>query len=388
MVVVLMTAVIAAPSFAQVLSTPEPEVVADAARLRAELEGEERLDLGTEVLVIVGEVDPAAKVKVLNAIDGVIDDAYDAYTALNAPAALAKIAEARAKLGLMVDSKEARELLAEAMRIKGLVFLFMEKPDQAATAFFSSYLLEPDFVPDSQEWPPEARLAFADAIAAARRDPGGILSVDMAPTSATLWLNGRKAGIGPTTLSGLPPGEHVVLATCAGFNRVTAVVTVESGGKLSQAALYLEAQPPEVARQERAAAFRSAFGHDGEAYAARFLAEHLGAEHLIYVTKHAGARAAWVLDASGARHRDPVVVVAGNDAAREIRIAILGEEPTIDPLKAPIPEPPDLGPTEWYKRWEVWMVMGAAVAVAGGTAVYIGVSQSQNEDVTIYMGGY
>lgn len=381
MVVVILAAVIAAPPFVQVLATSEDAAVRAAGTLRAELAGDGRLRLSDEVLVVTNGADPITVGDDLKAIAALVDEADLLYVGLNAPEALAKIAEARAKLGLMLDRPQAAAVLARAMRIKGLVFLFMENAEQAATAFFSAYLLSPEFVPDSQQWPPEARLAYADAVAAARRSPGGILSVDITPPVATLWLNGRKAGIGPTTVSGIAPGEHFGLATCPGFNRVAALVTVAGGGKLSQAALYLAEQPPEIALRAQAAAFADAFGSDDEERATRLLAEQLGAEVLIYVANQAGAQAAWVLAASGERQREPVVIVSGNDAAAEIRVAILGEEP--ETIPRPIPPPPPPAP-QWYERWEVWMVVGAAVAVAGGTAIYIGASRGRN--VTILVG--
>ena len=52
MLAVVMAAVIAAPPFVQVLSTPEPEVVAAAGKLRGELAADDKLKLGDEVLVI------------------------------------------------------------------------------------------------------------------------------------------------------------------------------------------------------------------------------------------------------------------------------------------------------------------------------------------------
>ena len=381
---VVLAVVLAAPPYVRVVAAPEPAAVQAAQALRDTLAASGRLLLDDVVLVAEDGATSLSNAVSLQEARSLVQEAHGLYTALSAPEALAKIGEARALLGLLLDHPDGAALLAEAMRIKGLVHLFMEKPRQASAAFFSAYLLDPEYIPDALQWPPEARLAYADAIAAARRDPGGILSFDVQPPAAVVWLNGKKAGIGPTTVSGVAPGEHFVLATCPGYNRVTAVVTVLGGGKLNQAALYLEELPEETARRAQVAAFAAAFDHEDEKAAAKLLAEQLEAEVLVWVTPRAGAQAAWVLAGSGERLRDAVVVVSGNDAAREVEVAILGEPAPA--LTQPVPEAVPPAPV-WYERWEVWLVLGAAAAVIGATAVYIGASQGQNQSMTFYLGG-
>jgi hypothetical protein len=337
-----------------------------AAALRTSLAADERLWVAEDVLVPAPMTVPAPE-----QAGALVRAARTSYANLQPHDAMAKLAMAREHLRTLLDAPGAALELAAALRVEGLTLLFLEKPDQAAERFVSAHFLAPAFSPDAGAWPPEARLAYADAVAAARREESGSLSVRVQPESARVWLDGREVGLGATTVRDLTRGTHHLLVTCPGYTPFAAAVSVEGGGHLDEASVFLESRP----RAETATALADAFAGPSETAVARQVAAVLGVDALVVVMDDAGARqtVVWVLDAEGARLGSAIPLLA--DAAAEVATRIAGPRQPGVVAEA----------TPWYLRW--YTLVGAGVVLVGG-AVALGVALNQDTEdrVSFHLG--
>lgn len=375
----LLVSLSAAPPNVHVIAAPDAADMQAASALRRALITDGRVQVG-EILHVA---EPRTKIEPLEPLRALVDAANQAYAGLDPRTALRKVAEARATLAGRIDEPEAVALLARALRIQGLALLYSQKTEEAAAAFARAVRLEPDFTPGAQEWPPEARLAYADAVAAVKHAEAGILSLRVEPRAATVWLDGKRIGVGSMTLTDLGAGEHFVLARCPGYEAVAAVVTVEKGGKLGEASLYLEPKSVERARVEQLAALPAAIDSDSEKATVGFLAEQLAADALTYVASQGSSPPrALLFDASGARINGPVSLVDPNAAAVEIIKRLIGEVQPGVPLQPPPPEA-ELE-IAWYQRWQIWLIAGVAVVAAGTTITAVAISKSNSSRISLY----
>jgi len=367
--VVLAVGLVAAPLQVQVVSQGSAApLVRAAGELRAALAADGRLAVRAEVLVPAEVAAPSVK-----AAATLVAQAREDYANLDPQAALTKLVGAQESLRPLLDHPGALGQLAAALRVEGLTHLFVDNGKSAARSFASAYFLDPDYSPGAGQWPPEARLAYADAIATARGASTGSLSVRVEPEIARVWIDGRDVGLGSTTLRELARGAHHLLVTCPGHTAFAAVVNVEGDGKLSQASVFLEARSG--AREEAMSAFGAAFGGDSEAMVARQAAAILTAGALVLVTDDAKSRrtVAWVLDDTGARRGGSVPL--GDAAAAEIAARLLGSDET-----------PVVGPANpWYLRWYTLAAAGAVV-VGGAVALAVALSQDSTDRVSFHLG--
>jgi len=70
----------------------------------------------------------------------------------------------------------------------------------------------------------------------------GSLSVTTTPAGATVFIDGVQRGVSPTTIPGLAPGDHTLLLKLAGYEDLTAPVTITAG----QTQAYTTALSPAV----------------------------------------------------------------------------------------------------------------------------------------------
>ena len=69
------------------------------------------------------------------------------------------------------------------------------------------------------------------------------LVVQSDPPGAALSLDGKEAGAAPSTLTPIEPGEHLLVATLAGYDRLTRAVTVAKAGDRVLVVLTLQPAP-------------------------------------------------------------------------------------------------------------------------------------------------
>jgi hypothetical protein len=306
------------------------------------------------------------------------EEARRAWTELDAPQVLAKTAQVESLLRPWLVSAEATSLLARALRLRGVAALFLEQPEPAARSFVSAFFLDPGFAPGAEEWPPAARLAYADSVAAARRTAPGALSVRVEPTVVEVWLDGRLVAIGPTTLDQLLPGEHHLTAVCVGHERFAAVVPVSGDGKLEQVEVFL----PPVSETEKhgqvTTALLEGFGTPAEGRLVTQAATLLAVSGLVVVAVEPDndARAAgWALNAAGERLGGRVSLAEPAQAAAELALRIVGGEgPT---AVAP--------PTPWYRRWYTLAAAGGVVAGVG-LALLLALPAGDDDRRSLYVG--
>jgi hypothetical protein len=305
-------------------------------------------------------------------------EARQAWAELDAPQVLARLAQAEALTRPWLVSAEAAALLARALRLRGVVSLFLQKPEEASRSFVAAFLLEPAFAPGAEEWPPEARLAYADAVAAVRRAAPGALSVRVEPAVADVWLDGRLAGVGPTTVDGLVPGDHHLVVTCAGHGRFAAVVPVTGNGTLEQVDVFLPPLAPAERQRQAAEALLEGFASPHESRVARQAATLLGATGLILVateTGGGGRAVGWALNAAGERLGGAVSLADHAAAAAELAFRIAGGD-----LPAPAAPPPP-----WYLRWYTLAAVGAVI-VGGGIALGVALYDGDGDRVSFHYG--
>jgi len=308
---------------------------------------------------------------------GPLDEARGAVTRLDPSTALEATATAAERARPCIDHPAAVAGLAEAARLRGRILLFTGNTAEAQQSFRTAALLEPGFVPAVEAWPPEARLAYADA-RGSRAAGAGVLSIEVEPREAELWLDGRYLGQGPTTVSGLEPGDHQLLATCVGAVRRAAAVSVVGQGRLEKATLFLEPLPPDGASSSAASALAAVEGSGRLPVVARQAAVRLGVDAVVVVTGAGGGAArARCFDRRGE------VCFDESGAAADVVPAGLsrwsaGRELMGTPVAPPL--------TPWYARWPVWAGAGAAVAVIGGTVAIVRARSRTEHRVDLYVG--
>ncbi len=371
--VVLSVGLVATPLEIQVVvagsATP---LVRAAEELRLALEADGRLAVAGAVLsgVATGPDGGIAEAAAL------IARAHEAYAELDPEAALDHLTRAQEILRPRLDRDDAAGELADSLRLAGLTHLFVEKPAEAAQSFVSAHFLDPDYSPGAGQWPPEARLAYADAIAAARGAPTGSLSIRVEPEVAEAHIDGRSVGLGSTTVRDFAPGAHHLLVTCPGYKPFAAVVNVEGRGTLNQASVFLEARPR--ARELAVAALAGVFGGDTESTAARQAAAVTGAGALVLVVDDAGRRrtVAWLLDSDGARRGGSMDLARKPETAAEIASRLKGGELL----------PPAIAPADpWYLRWHTLAAAGAVV-LGGAVALVVALNRDSTERVSFHFG--
>lgn len=292
-----------------------------------------------------------------------LDAAERHYTRLEPQVALTRTAKAAERLRARLDEARGPPALARALRLRGLTFLFLQKPEEAARSFASASFLDPKFSPAAREWPPEARRAYADSIAGARRIGSGVLSVRVAPEVARVWLDGRPIGIGSTTAQRVEPGEHFLLVTCPGYQRFAGVVAVDGAGKVSQASVYLE--PEDASNSLAAGALVHAMDGAARASVLRQVAAVLDVDLILLVAPGADGRegappVAILLGADGAMGGDPITIGDIDATATAIVSSLFSvEQPVVEPA------------TAWYRKWWVWAAAGGGAVLVGGAILAI-----------------
>ncbi|MFC1609719.1 PEGA domain-containing protein [Myxococcota bacterium] len=311
-----------------------------------------------------------------------IDGAKLDYSNLDPQAALSKLGQVENGLRPRLNQEEAPQLLARALRLKGLTLMFTEKAEDATTSFASSIFLDPGFSPAAAEWPPEARLAFADAGAAVSRSSAGALSVRVQPEVARVWVDGREEGVGSTTVRGLPPGDHFILVRCPGFSTFSGVVKLEGEGKLANTSVFLEPLSDDGPRQWAVNELAEAFGGRHELVVTRQVVGLLGVSSIIMVVAdpllgNGTTPAAWVLGADGERQGGSIPVTSSDQTASQLvsRLTGTAEIEVEEPVGPPGP---------WYMQWYTWVGTGLVV-IGGGVALIFALDQ-ESDRVSFHTG--
>ena len=366
-----------APVRVQVLTMSDSSVLVTAAEeLMASLAHDVQVVTADRVAIPT----PISRASDWREAERAVTGAQQAYMELDANGALMQVGRAEKLLLDGLDDAAAVLLLARALRVKALTELYLGLTAEAGRSFVSAWLLDPEFSPAAAEWPPEARLAYADTIAADRHKGAGALSLDVTPAAARVWLDGKPLGLGSTSARDLHPGDHYLFATCPGHTSFAAVVSVTPGGKLTQASIHLEPRPGGKLDADAAAALVAAWRTSDEALVARQVARLLQPAILALVAldesaPEGAAPVAWLLTAKGGRLGGAVALGSPASAAAAIVGRALGKSAS-DPLTLSRP---------WYGRWYTWVAAGVLV-VGGGVA--LGFALAPNPERVSFGVGY
>jgi hypothetical protein len=367
-----------------VVADEDDAVRAAAEALKSQLAGDPRLSVRD---VVEAPRRSLAEALDMPTVQGELRAAQEAYVRLEPQKALAELDDAEATLRRFTDVKEARQALAHALRLRGLAFLFLEKREHASESFAAAWALEPDFSPAAEEWPPEARLAYADAVAAARRVGVGSLTITTKPRTAQIFVDGRPVGSGAATVGDLVAGAHHILVVVVGHKRNAASVTVHGGGKLDNVAAFPEPLPEPAQRAEVLAALAAALDGPREQLVSTQAAELLDADALLFVRGPGAGNApaslgvvACMLDASGKRLGGPASLNEIGAAAQLMADRLFGIAPAAPPLGGV-----EVAPSPWYLRWYTLAAAGVVV-VGGGVALTILLTRNRPETVTYSLG--
>ncbi len=347
-------------------------------RLRQALAADPRLVVDPQI--DTPRASPSTRDADIEAARTAIEAAQQDYNRLSPQSALSQALRAEALLQRWLDRADVPPMLARALRLKGLTLLYLARNDEAKIVLGSASALDPSFSPGAEEWPPEARLLYADTVADAKRAAPGSLSVGVTPDAATVWLDGRVVGSGSTTVPKVAPGAHYLLVVSPAFERFAGVVTLEGGGKLSQASVFLEAIAGESGRAAAVAALDEAWSSEREEAVTRQVAAVLEADTVVMVSEHpdrgSNPPVAWILGNDGKRRGGYVTLASTESAAREIsdRLVGLTDIGSVDP------------PPPWYARWTTWAIAGGAVAIVGGSILLVALTRDEPDRVTYYIG--
>lgn len=91
--------------------------------------------------------------------------------------------------------------------------------DAALTRVLECRRLVPDIAPDPHDHPPAVLSLLREAETQLATEPTGTLRVTSRPSGCAVFVNGRRLGETPYTISDLPPGEYRVQAECGGDRR-------------------------------------------------------------------------------------------------------------------------------------------------------------------------
>jgi len=313
-----------------------------------------------------------------------LEAARQDYIAMAAGAAHSKLAENLGWLLEQVHHPQARSLLAQSLRLEGLIALLSEQKNKAKVAFTSASFLDAGYTPDESEWPPAARLAYSDAAGAARRNRTGKLSVQVKPTEAILWLDGEMIGAGSTTLSDLGPGNHFLLARSPGHRSVAALVAVSGGGQLDTTSIFLEPLPAPQASQQLGKALTETWGTPSEKWIASKLCSVTGVEALLVVGANNNVVTVTIFNQAGARIGAPLPIDDATSDPDALHTR-LRQGPQSIQLTSGVVAIED-GDEEWYESWQLWTALGAGVAIIGGIAIYYAAQTTLSNDVDFVIG--
>ncbi len=289
--------------------------------------------------------------------------ARESYRRLRFAEALAELGRAQAVMAQLASAPAELELLGELAQQEALNHLALEQREAAERALSLAFALG-HRGPAEGQLPPrvESFIAAArQARASAARAP---LRIATSPAGAEIFLDGRPAGRGPTTVTAAVGLHHLRVAT-PGYRATGSLVRVEARG--ADASLSLERAPSEDTARELLGSLDR-----GGAPAPELLLRVVGAPAgWLAVSAAAAGRQAELLWARG--DRPPLWLRcsgASDDAlgaclGPQLYRAVTGKDPAA-------PSGAQAARVPIYKRWWFWTAIGAVVVAGAGTGIYFG----------------
>ncbi|MEZ4271510.1 MAG: PEGA domain-containing protein [Myxococcota bacterium] len=291
-----------------------------------------------------------------------------------------------------MDRPEAATLLAHGLRLRGLTHLYFDKDESAGKDFAQAFFLDAEFTPEITQWPPKARLAYADTVAHIHRGPRTNVSIDVSPSTAMVWLDGRTLGEGSRTVSDLPVGTHMLLAKAPGFASQAMTLDTANVDSIQRATLPLKPLAPEAAQASILSFLAQQFIasqttlQTQQSYAIRALSEHLDVNAVLIVMPttmliDSTTSPRWLLFAHEGQLLGHGHLSADHIAERQIVHHLLLADPLAAEAKV---QTAMVQP--WYRSWVLWTVVGVAVVGATSAGVLLAPHETK-ERMTFFIGG-
>ena len=354
------SALAAAPTPVLVIAATDDVAVTDKARqLAAELAHSEQLAVQSDIGI--ARQGSGASAQDLDEAQYYLAEGQRHFEAMQITEAISSLARAQTILLAHASSVRGARMLAKVCRFRGRVFLADQQSGAADEQFAAAARLDPDFVPPADDWPPPARLAFADAVASARRKPGVSLSIHVQPPYAQLWLDGAPVGVGPTTLASAQSGLHVLFAAGVGLAPMSMLVRVSDSQPSTDVSVFVESLPARESRQAAVDALAAGGDADSGEVTVRQALAVLAPEQVLLL-RHNGAgkvSARWLSTAASPNAGSVTV-----DDPAEAAAMLMAMQSLPAPAVASSAAVGLLAKVPWY-AWTIGAVVVAGAATAG-----------------------
>ncbi|MFC1610384.1 PEGA domain-containing protein [Myxococcota bacterium] len=202
-------------------------------------------ELGAENVVVGGA--PLLTVEPTNApsLDRarpLFSEAEQLHMGFNFHRAAATIGEAAGILSSIVDrlSPEDAEMLVRARVLEGVYWLDAGEEEPAASAFRELLLVRPNYVISGEALSPAGMILFERARAAVLRAGLSTLVLRSNPDGGVAYLDGKKRGKTPLSVSEIPAGKHGLRVVRPGFVTWRGQIDMPATGELT---MDLELEP-------------------------------------------------------------------------------------------------------------------------------------------------
>lgn len=168
-------------------------------------------------------------------IEKLLDEGKQLYEDAEVEEALSKFNGALNLLEKRIDSLHDYTLLATALFNVGCSWKMLEEDDKAKEHFLKLLAINPDY--EAGDWIDDDTRDFFDSVKSkVMIQPLGELSVTSEPEGATVYLNGRIAGMTPLKLDGVTAGKHYWRIHKNGYRDIGGIVNVreESTAKVKE----------------------------------------------------------------------------------------------------------------------------------------------------------
>ena len=107
--------------------------------------------------------------------------------------------------------------LSDALMLLGAVYILKGDERRGSSALEQAISIFPGAEPDPRVFNPAMRVQFGQAGARLAAEATGTLFIATSPSYASVFVDGRFAGVSPLPVDGLPPGRHIVRVERPGY---------------------------------------------------------------------------------------------------------------------------------------------------------------------------
>lgn len=222
---------------------------------------------------------------------------------------------------------------------------------------------------------------WEEVVAGTTAPEGGesTLEVRSEPEGALATLDGRPLGPTPATAANLPPGTHYLQVTMPGYRPSALAVKVRASHR--SVSVRLTEDPSARATVSRILSLRRGLG-EPMLHGVDSLGQQLGLDRVLLVIQAPAAGGVqlrgYLYDVTGRLEGKTQVLLTGAADASQLQPLALWRPGVVAPPTPVAVEQADPDQARpWYKRWYVWVLVGAVAAAAVAIPVSL-TSQGDN----------